>query len=295
MIRHEHLKTAVEDYYLNGNKEILLRLINELRYSNLYIPSKRKDGKLVFDIYQKDGVKLTPLFTDLDEVNKFYSPGEVEVFSNSFELYRNVLKTHDIDGYILNPSSQNYLFKRDFVLAIKDIPKTSYVSTNPYSSDELKEFLDVENRDLEDFIEKGQNIGNYEALFERMSNSTLFTLMLSPNNLKPFFKDASLDMRLTGPVASMYLDTVGGRYATIFSSARKMKAPETSEFKYAQVINLSMIVNFVLSEDMDGIILNPSSDDVLIPRQTLLNYSLGFERYANDERLSDSMYYIFEI
>ncbi len=295
MIRHEHLKTAVEDYYLNGNKEILLRLINELRYSNLYIPSKRKGGKLVFDIYQKDGVKLTPLFTDLDEVNKFYSPGEVEVFSNSFELYRNVLKTHDIDGYILNPSSQNYLFKRDFVLAIKDIPKTSYVSTNPYSSDELKEFLDVENRDLEDFIEKGQNIGNYEALFERMSNSTLFTLMLSPNNLKPFFKDASLDMRLTGPVASMYLDTVGGRYATIFSSARKMKAPETSEFKYAQVINLSMIVNFVLSEDMDGIILNPSSDDVLIPRQTLLNYSLGFERYANDERLSDSMYYIFEI
>ena len=70
---------------------------------------------------------------------------------------------------------------------------------------------------------------------------------------------------------------------------------ETAKFKYAQVVNLSMLVNFVLSEDMDGIILNPSSDDVLIPRQKLLSYSVGFEKYCDDERLSDSMYYIFTL
>lgn len=294
MIRHEHLKTAVEDYYVNDDKEILLRLINELRYSNLFIPSIRRDGKLAFDVYERDGVRLTPLFTDLDEVNKFYPQGEVEVFSNSFELYRNVLKTSDIDGYILNPASQNYLFKREFILAVRDIPKTTYVTANPYSPNELKAFTDADNTDLEEFLRSGE-IGNYEALFERLSTSTVFTLMLSQRDLSQFFKNGILNMQLTGPVASMHIDTIGGRYACIFSSKEKMMRVETSLFRYAQVVNLSMLVNFVLTEDMDGIILNPSSDDVLIPRQTLLNYSLGFERYADDERLSDSMYYIFEI
>lgn len=293
MIRHEHLKTAVEDYYLNDSKEILLRLANELRYSNLYIPSRRHDGKLSFDIYERDECRLTPLFTDLDEVNKFYRADEVEVFSNSFELYRNVMKTSDIDGYILNPASQNFLFKKEFILAIKDIPKTTYVSSNPYSPEELKALSNSENRTLEDFIAGRQNVGNYEALFEMLSKSTVLTLMLSDNDLTPFFRQGVLDMRLTGPVASMYIDNIGGKYATIFSSKGKFDYVKTPKFKYAQVVNLSMLVNFVLTQDMDGLILNPSSDDILIPRQTLLNYSLGFEKYADDEKLSDSMYYIF--
>ena len=45
---------------------------------------------------------------------------------------------------------------------------------------------------------------------------------------------------------------------------------------------------------MDGIIINPESDNVLIPRSELLKYSLGFEKFANDERLSASIYYMFE-
>ena len=53
--------------------------------------------------------------------------------------------------------------------------------------------------------------------------------------------------------------------------------------------------NLILTEDMDGLIINPESDNVLIPRPSLLRYSLGFEKYANDERLSEAMFYIFRI
>ena len=84
-------------------------------------------------------------------------------------------------------------------------------------------------------------------------------------------------------------------YATIFSSEDKIREVETSEFKYSQVVNLAMLVNFVLSEDMEGIVLNPQSDDVLITRSTLLRYSLGFEKFANDEKLSNTIYYMFLI
>ena len=91
----------------------------------------------------------------------------------------------------------------------------------------------------------------------------------------------------------MYIDNVGGTYATIFSSEEKIRKVETDKFRYSQVVNLAMLVNFVLSEDMEGIVLNPNTDNVLIPRVTLLKYSIGFEKFAHDEKLCDTIYYMF--
>ncbi|MBQ2831179.1 SseB family protein [Methanobrevibacter sp.] len=295
MIMHKHLRVVIEDIYLNNNEiteSLLLKLINEFRYSNLYIPAKREDGTLNFIIYEDDGIKITPLFTDLDEFRKFFKGEDIEALSNSFELYRNVLKTSEIEGYILNPASEKYLFKKEFILSIENVPKTSFYSSNPYSKEELKAMFDsIDNASLEEFIEKGHNIGDYESLFERLSNSDILALMLSDIA----FDDEIIDMQRTGPVAGMYMDNVGGTYATIFSSREKMTSVNAPKHKYAQLINLATLVNFVLSEDMDGIVLNPGTDNVLIPRSELLKYSLGFERYANDERLSNSIYYIFKI
>ena len=57
MITHKHLKTVIEDIYLNDNRlteELLAKLINELRYSNLLIPAKRENETLNFIIYEFD-------------------------------------------------------------------------------------------------------------------------------------------------------------------------------------------------------------------------------------------------
>ena len=298
MTNHKHLRVVIEDIYANHNQlteDLTLRLIHEFRYSNLYIPAKRDDFTLNFIIYEDDnGLKLTPLFTDPDEFKKFFKDEEdIELMQNSFELYQNVLMTSDIEGYILNPATEKYVFTKEFILDIKNTPKTNYYSTNTYSIDELKALKDSKNEKLEKFIANRQNVGDYEALFEQMSKSNLLTLMVSDVDLAPKAKDGVISMMDSGPLAQMYTDNVGGVYATIFSSEDKMKAVNTDKFTYSQVINLSMLVNFVLSEDMEGIVLNPESDNVLIPRVTLLRYSLGFERFANDEKLSDSIYYMF--
>ncbi len=298
MTNHKHLRVVIEDIYANHNQlteDLTLRLIHEFRYSNLYIPAKRDDFTLNFIIYEDDsGLKLTPLFTDPDEFKKFFKDEEdIELMQNSFELYQNVLMTSDIEGYILNPATEKYVFTKEFILDIKNTPKTNYYSTNTYSIDELKALKDSKNEKLEKFIANRQNVGDYEALFEQLSKSNLLTLMVSDVDLAPKAKDGVISMMDSGPLAQMYTDNVGGVYATIFSSEDKMKAVNTDKFTYSQVINLSMLVNFVLSEDMEGIVLNPESDNVLIPRVTLLRYSLGFERFANDEKLSDSIYYMF--
>lgn len=299
MITHKHLRSVIEDIYLNDNnltEELLLRLINEFRYSNLYIPAKRENGTLNFIIYDDEDSRITPLFTDLDEFHKFYKNDDIEVLNNSFELYRNVLKTTEIDGYILNPASEKYLFKKKFILGIENIPKTNFYTTNPYSEDELRDLYEsIDNSSLEAFTDNPHNIGDWERLFEKLSNSRLFTLMVSDLDLSIKADEGLISQKDTGPLASMYVDRIGGRYATIFSSRDRLMQAEAAGFKYAQIINLATLVNFVLSDDMDGIILNPSCGDVLIPRTVLLKYSLGFERYANDERLNESIYYLFLI
>lgn len=295
MTNHKHLRNVIEDIYSNGNQlteELTFKLINEFRYSNLYIPAKRANGTLNFIIYDDEDGKITPLFTDLDEFHKFFKDEDIQVIQNSFELYQNILKTSNIEGYILNPSSEKYLFKKEFILSIKHIPKTNFYSSDPYTKEELKDLKDsIDNSSLEEFIADSANIGNNELLFEKMSSATFLTLMLSDLNLNP--ENGIVDMQEIGPQASMHVDRIGGEYATIFTSEEKMEAVNTTKYKYSQIINLATLVNFVLTEDLDGIVINPESDNVLITRLNLLKYSLGFERFANNEKLSMSIFYMF--
>ncbi|AMD17378.1 hypothetical protein TL18_04705 [Methanobrevibacter sp. YE315] len=296
MTNHKHLRTVIEDIYSNDNRlteDLTFRLINEFRYSNLYIPAKRENNTLNFIIYHDEEAEITPLFTDLDEFHKFYkSSDDIQILKNPFELYQNILKTTDIEGYVLNPASEKYLFKKEFILAITNIPKTNFFTNNPYSTEELIDLKrSIDNEDLERFISNPSNIGDYESLFEKMANSRLMALMLSDLDLSGDI----ISLKDIGPVASMYTDNVGGTYATLFTSEEKMKSVNTSKHMYSQIVNLATLVNFLLTEDMDGLIINPESDNVLIPRSVLLRYSLGFERYANDDRLYESIFYIFKI
>lgn len=297
MTNHKHLRTVIEDIYTNNNEltdDLLLKLIHEFRYSSLIIPAKRENGTLNFIIYEDEGAKITPLFTDMDEFRKFYRDEDIRNLENPFEVYHNIIKTTDIEGYILNPASEKYLFKKEFILSITSFPKTSFFSNNPYSPEELISIKnEIDNDALEIFIR--QNIGDYEGLFEALSNSTVLTMMISDRDLSVLSRDGLIDMQETGPVASMYTDNIGGEYATIFSSADKIREVPAKGFKYSQIVNLATLVNFVLAEDMDGIVLNPQTDNVLIPRAKLLRYSTGFEKFANDERLSNSIFYLFEL
>lgn len=299
MTNHKHLRTVIEDIYSNDNKlteNLLSKLINEFRYSNLLIPAKSENGTLNFIIYEEDNSKFTPLFTDPDEFHKFFKDEDIIFLENSFELYQNVLKTSDIEGYILNPASEKYLFSKEFILSIKNIPKTNFYSANPYSKEELLEIKNnINNNDLEDFIKNRANTGDYEGLFEKLSNSTILTLMTADVTLDHMAEDGIISLQDYGPIAQMHTDRIGGVYATIFSSEDKLRQVNTKKFKYSQIINLATLVNFVLTEDMDGIVLNPESDNVLIPRSKLLSYSLGFEKFANNEKLSTSIFYIFPV
>ena len=299
MTEHKHLRVVLEDIYSNDNKlteDLTIRLINEFRYSNLYIPAVKEDFSLNFVIYEDEGNRLTPLFTGEDEFRKFFKDrDDVEIMKNSFELYQNILKTSDLDGFIINPATEKYVFTREFVLDIKNPPKTNFFTTNTYTVEELRQMKDSKNDSLEEFLANPQNVGDYVALFEQMANANLMTMMVSDTDLASKAEDGVISMMDSGPLAQMYTDNVGGVYVTLFSSEEKMKQVKTDMFRYSQIVNLAMIVNFALTEDLDGMVLNPDTDNVLIPRATLLKYSRGFEKFAHDEKLFNSIFYMFLI
>ena len=300
MIRHQHLKILIEDIHSNGNlltEDYSIRLVNELRYSNLIIPAKRENGTLNFIIYEMDSLKYTPLFTDRDEFDKFFRGDDVQALDNTFELYQNILNTKDIDGFILNPATHNYILDEDLILSIRPA-KLNNFTTDAYTQSELKAIFDnIDNMALDDFLNNPANVGNYLGLFEAFSSSQIMTLMLSASNLAPILNDGVICMEQTGPLAFMHVDRIGGEYATIFSSKDKIRHVKTDSklFKYAQLINLSTLINYVLCEDMDGIILNPDTDNVLIPRGELLRHSMGFEKFCSDSKLCNAIFYLFEI
>lgn len=74
MTNHKHLRLVIEDIYSKNNQltqDLAFKLINEFRYSNLYIPAKRENYELNFIIYEDEDFKITPLFTDWMNLTSF--------------------------------------------------------------------------------------------------------------------------------------------------------------------------------------------------------------------------------
>ena len=110
------------------------------------------------------------------------------------------------------------------------------------------------------------------------------------------FKDVNysdISSSKDNPVGFLYIDRLGGEYATVYTSEEKMTAINTPFKKYSQIVNPAHMVMFVLNEDMDGLIINPGNEQILLTRETLLDYSGVIEKTCNNEKLNKAMLCMF--
>ena len=126
-----------------------------------------------------------------------------------------------------------------------------------------------------------------------ISKSTMLTLMVSNDDLTDYAKDGVISMLETGPLGYLYVDGIGGEYATAYTSEDKMASVQTDKRKYSQIVNFSQMANFILNDDMEGIIINPKSDNILLTRETLLEFSPVLEKTCNDSRLNSAIFHMF--
>ncbi len=300
-IKHDNLRKSFEELgtdnnYENLTAEIFERFINELKHSCMILAADMTSDDMRFRVFEHDGKEYGLLFTDMNEFRKSFSSEECESYSCDFELYQKIVEMDLLDGFLINPESEAFILKKEIFKQIKDLPEHSYDEDNSYITEELKRLHDsIDNHELEEFIKDPSNIGSYEELFAMMSKSTMLTLMLSDRDLGDLMVDGAINMMETGPVAFLYLDEVGGQYATLYTSHEKMKSVATEMHKYSQIVNVSLMANFILNDDMDGIIINPGLENIILSRDVLLEHSGLLEKVCNDSRLNSAIFHMFEI
>ena len=117
-------------------------------------------------------------------------------------------------------------------------------------------------------------------------------MRLSEENLDDKAVDGVISMENEGE-SHLYADTMGGRYATVFTSEERIKDIDTPMNMYSQIVNFSQFSECALYGDMDGIVINPKSDNILLTREILLEFADILESTCNDSRLNSAIFHMF--
>ena len=298
-IRHVNLRKSIEEMYTADEsiiEDAMERCVSELRHSCLIVAYDRSSDSMNFIGLEMDGRDYGLLFTDMDEFRKVFSDDDCQSHAFDFEIYCRVVEREIVDGFILNIESESFMLKRQLFLEMEDLPQDEFDITESFTTQELCQLKEgIDNFELEEFIGNPRNIENYEGLFEKISNSTLLTLMLSKDDLTEYADGGIISMKKTGPLGFLYIDEIGGEYATVYTSESRISNVETSLNKFSQIVNFSQMANFILNDDMDGIIINPNTDNVLLTRDVLLKYYSLLEKTCNDSRLNSAIFHMFLI
>ena len=296
-VRHDNLRRHLAEFEKRGSDvedETLDMILGELKHSSFIIAADFEGVKQMATI-ERNGKRYGFLFTDMDEFNSFVPSGACGSNSCDFALYKEMVECGDVDGFILNPQSEGFIIIREIFDAIRHLPQNDYAPVDAYTSEELKIIKDsIDNIKLESFIADSSNIAKYDELFEEISNSTLLTLMVSRENLDDFAQNGVICTR-EHPMGFLYIDKIGGKYATVYTSEQKIANVTTPLNKYSQLVNFSQLANYTLNDDLDGIIINPNCENIMIGRDVLLEYWPLLENECNDSRLYSAIMHMFLI
>ena len=296
-IRHDNLRRLMQDLNELGMDmpdEDLNNLFREIRHSSLLTAGNIIDGEFKLIYAETDGGDFGVLFSDMDELRKTFPDFETQAYSFVFDRYLEILKDSDLKGFFINIDSEGFVFPSEFGQKMGKMPEMEFSAKNSYSMDEIRKIKNtIDNADLEDFIKNPANTARYEELFDKISKSTILTLRLSDIDVDSLADDGMISMKNTGPIGFLHSENTGGRYATAFTSDDKIKGITTDYHKYAQLINFSQMINYVLNDDMDGVIINPADERIMLTREVLLEFSPLLEKTCNDSGLNSAIFYMF--
>lgn len=296
-VNHDNLRRHLAEFEQKGDEvsdETLNMLMAELQHSCLILAGEISTAPQMA-VFNRDGKRYGFLFTDMDEFRKFDPSSECPSQACDFGVYKAMVESGDVEGFILNPMSEGFIVIRGIFESIQHLPQHDYPPEGSYTSFELRDLRDsMDNASLEEFLADSSNIGRYEELFSMISGSTLLTLMVSRVDLSEFAEDGIIKME-DNPSGFLYIDDMGGNYATVYTSEEKISSVLTDLNKYSQIVNFSQLTNYALNAGLDGIIINPNTENVMISREVLLEYWSVLEEFCNDSKLNTAIKHMFLI
>lgn len=306
-IKNKHLKETIDfaKVYLDDDEdtpmELFFELVNELKVSNLIIPLAEDSEGVIFENvnFEDDGSTFIPLFTDIGEYEAYISKdSEYEPVALEFSQYVDLVNENDLDGIIINLEGKYLPLERDFLKDIYiDAESDEEDDGEAYTAEELKEILgNVRNDSLIELLTSDKEITSDE-LFAELSNSTMLNLVVSDEPLDEFAENGIINSEDVDGFTLCNVEhgdiLLGGIYTDMDSLMEVAESIDAS--CYVQITRLSELFDFVLRNDMDGVMINPNTLDCIIMRSDFLSQASGIEVVVENPKLRDSLDYAFKL
>ena len=259
----------------------------ELKVCELLMPVVFDGEHISFPhIEVDDGTNLLPLFTSGDEL-KLYSE-DFESFSNEIAYYIRIVNDFGFDGILIDLGSDEFCI--DNVLLNK-IPLTMQAdNSNAFDGPKLREIaLSEKNEQLKGFIQNESNFNKFDELSRLLIDSVILNVVVSEDDLSGLAENGVIERNEASTFTLFTKNSGREHYGTVYTDTDAIVRfhEYLKYFYYVQVTNKYNVFNFILSNDLDGIIINPGTDDYYVPRQVilrLLNDDLANPDFANATR-----------
>ena len=277
-VTNSHLKTIISqasNFLLNHTQlpeDLAYLFVEELKVSNLLIPAKISENSINFpEVIGNDNLRLLPLFTDTDEFQKKYRD-EFQPLENELSYYLNMVNDLGFDGILINSESDEF-FVDKFLL--NQITPFSRNNTGKYDALRLREIaLNVSNEPLLEAIRNEEYDGD---IIELLGKSVLLDVVSSNDICDDgiLYRHTASDFSFTTVKEGM------SEYGALFTGIDEIiKSSYNQDNYYFQITNFYEVFKYILMNDLDGVIVNPSIDEFYIERHVLL-------RIYEDERLEN--------
>jgi len=275
-VTNKYLKSSISEisnFYKNNTKppeDMYLNLLMELKVCELLIPVVFDGEKLSFpNIEVDDGTSLIPLFTSNDELKKYSD--EFESFPNEIAYYIKMVNDFGFDGILIDAGSDEFCIDN---VVLNKIPLTRKVeSDNAFDGIKLRDIaLSEKNEKLKRFISKDSNFNKFDKLSKILLDSVLLNVVVSEKDLSEFAHDGVIDRNEADTFTLFTKNSGRDHYGTVYTDTDAIVSfhEDLEFFYYVQVTNKYSVFHFLLSNDLDGIIINPGTDDYYVPRQVML-------------------------
>lgn len=306
-VTNNHLKDVVNELkkYLNNGEdaplELIANFICELKVSSLLIPAVEEEDSFAFEhiVSEEDESIYIPLFTDIEQYKKHTSEdSEFGPIAFDFDVYADLVLENDLNGIILNVEDNFMPIERDFIMEMSvELEMETGDDAEPYTPKELKDiFENVTNESLVEFINDAESQDDIEKLYAELSDSTLLNIVVSDKPLDEFADDGIIDADDVDGFSLCTIETDELNMGAVFTDKQAIENAINTEsglYYYGQVTILSELFDFILRNDMDGVVLNPNGDDYVIAREDILPQASGIEIIVEKPIFADSLDYAF--
>lgn len=298
---NKHLKSKIKEIsnftstHNNPPEDLFDSFILELKVSRLYIPATAEGDEIVFEHLESDeGIMVLPLFTTPEEYD-----GDNELRSYEFDLYAEIIEDCDFAGAVINPNSDDIFIPKSTTeeLRVKALPKVN--EDEIYDAYELKDIAStIKNEALMDFICDESNFNNFDGLIDILADSVLLNVVSSSNDLSELSHDGIITALEVGGFNLSIKRTFQEKYGLLFTSLDKITDTcdtDAGLYYYYQITSFDKILEFILKNDLDGLILNPYLEDYYVPRNVLLDIYENHPEIMYNPKYMGGTFYAFTL